>query len=124
MMGGMSQFDRFPNHGFPNQMQHPAFMGSVPPGSQPMNPNFSYPVITKNTHNSEKFNNIEKNFEKNAAFYNRSLRFNAPNPPVRNVNPNFGDPNQGIQNSHGIQNTHGIQSHTRIGLIKPYNTPL
>ena len=56
MMGGMSQFDRFPNH-FPNQMQHPAFMGSVPPGSQPMNPNFSYPVITKNTI-------IRENFEK------------------------------------------------------------
>ena len=46
MMGNMNQFDRFPTQGF-NHMQHPAFMGTVPPGSQPMNPNFSNTVIER-----------------------------------------------------------------------------
>ena len=47
MHSGMNNFDRgFHGQGFPNPMQHPAFMGSVPPGSQPgMSPNFSHLVI-------------------------------------------------------------------------------
>ena len=104
-MGGMGQFDRgFPGHGFPNQMgQHPAFMGAVPPGSQPMNPNFSYPVKThgKNTEIIFQRENLIKRDKPTGGntnrVFNRGFRFNAPN-PVRNVNPNFGDPNQGARN--------------------------